>query len=167
MSMNHTGHLLIRHANPKDLPALEQLYARARAFMAASGNPHQWGDDKPTAEELLESIRRGHGFVCIENGQIAAAFVFHTQGDPTYDSIEGEGWPDQGPYGVVHRIATGGTRHGVAAHCLAWSRAHCRQVRIDTHEKNIPMQHLLDKMGFTHCGTIYLEDGSPRLAYYL
>ena len=95
--MNHTGHLLIRHANPKDLPALEQLYARARAFMAASGNPHQWGDDKPTAEELLESIRRGHGFVCMENGQIAAAFVFHTQGDPTYDSIEGEGWPDQGP----------------------------------------------------------------------
>ena len=29
------------------------------------------------------------------------------------------------------------------------------------------MQQLLEKMGFTPCGTIYLEDGSPRLAYYL
>lgn len=165
--MNHAGHLLIRHANPKDLPALEQLYAQARAFMVASGNPHQWGDDKPTAEELLDSIQRGHGFVCMENGQIAAAFVFHTQGDPTYAYIEGDGWPDQGPYGVAHRVATGGARNGAAAFCLTWCRAHCRQLRIDTHRDNIPMQRLLAKLGFTPCGTIYLENGSPRLAYYL
>ena len=164
--MNSTGHLLIRHANLKDLPALEQLYAQARAFMAASGNSNQWGDDKPTTEQIVQDIELGHGFVCMDNGIIVAAFAFHTQGDPTYAHIEGKGWPDGGSYGVVHRIATGGARHGAAAFCLAWCRAHCRQVRIDTHEDNIPMQHLLAKLGFVPCGTIYLEDGSPRLAYY-
>ena len=27
------------------------------------------------------------------------------------------------------------------------------------------MQHLLDKMNFTRCGIVYMEDGSPRIAY--
>lgn len=165
--MNHGKSYLIRRSNPKDLPALEQLYAQARAFMAASGNPNQWGEDKPTVEQIQQDIQLGHGFVCMENGIIVAAFAFHTQGDPTYAYIEGEGWSDHGDYGVAHRVATGGARKGAAAHCLTWCRAHCRQLRIDTHADNIPMQHLLDKMGFTQCGTIYLEDGSPRLAYYL
>ena len=166
MSMNNEKNYLIRRSNPKDLPVLEQLYAQARDFMAASGNPNQWGDDKPTSEQIQQDIQRGHGFVCMENGKIVAAFAFHTQGEPTYTRIDGEGWPDQGEYGVVHRMATGGARNGAAAHCLTWCRAHCRQVRIDTHEDNFPMQNLLTKMGFQPCGTIYLEDGSPRLAYY-
>jgi hypothetical protein len=28
------------------------------------------------------------------------------------------------------------------------------------------MRHLLPTLGFTLCGTIYLADGSPRLAYH-
>lgn len=165
--MNNGTNFLIRRANNRDLPALEQLYAQARAFMAANGNPDQWGDEKPTTEMLEQDIRLGRSFVCMDTGRLAAAFSFHTQGEPTYAHIEGEGWPDNGDYGVVHHLATGTSRSGAATHCLAWCRAHCRQVRIDTHEKNVPMQHLLEKMGFTPCGTIYLEDGSPRLAYYL
>lgn len=165
--MNSGTNFLIRRANNRDLPALEELYAQARAFMAASGNPDQWGEEYPTTEQLERDINLGHSFVCMENGRVAAAFAFHTQGEPTYAHIEGEGWPDNGDYGVVHRLATGSSRTGAAAHCLSWCRAHCRQLRIDTHEKNIPMQQLLAKMGFTPCGTIHLEDGSPRLAYYV
>ena len=157
--MNSGTNFLIRRANSRDLPALEQLYAQARAFLRESGNPDQWGEDKPTLEQIQQDINLGYSFVCMENGRLAAAFSFHTKGEPTYTHIEGEGWPDNGEYGVVHRLATGTSRTGAAAHC--------RQVRIDTHEDNIPMQHLLEKLGFTPCGTIYLEDGSPRLAYYL
>lgn len=164
--MNHGKNYLIRRSNLKDLPALEQLYAQARAFMAASGNPSQWGDNRPSVEQIQRDIHNGHGFVCVENGQIVAAFAFHTQGEPTYSYIEGVGWPDQREYGVVHRVASQSTRKGAAAHCLSWCRAHCRQLRIDTHADNIPMQNLLNKLGFQHCGTIYVEDGSPRLAYY-
>ena len=38
-------------------------------------------------------------------------------------------------------------------------------LRIDTHEDNLVMQHVLEKNGFTKCGIIYLESGDPRLAY--
>ena len=36
----------------------------------------------------------------------------------------------------------------------------------DTHGDNKVMQNMLKKLGFTHCGTIYVyEDNDPRLAY--
>ena len=39
-------------------------------------------------------------------------------------------------------------------------------LRIDTHGDNTVMQRLMEKLGFTHCGTIYVEeDDYPRLAY--
>ncbi|MBE6046792.1 MAG: N-acetyltransferase, partial [Clostridiales bacterium] len=38
-------------------------------------------------------------------------------------------------------------------------------VRIDTHENNTTMQRQIEKAGFERCGIIYVEDGSPRIAY--
>ena len=38
---------------------------------------------------------------------------------------------------------------------------------MDTHADNAPMRHLLEKSGFSHRGTIYVEDGTPRLAFDL
>ena len=38
-------------------------------------------------------------------------------------------------------------------------------LRADTHEKNRSMRKMLENNGFTKCGTIYVEDGTPRVAY--
>ena len=38
-------------------------------------------------------------------------------------------------------------------------------LKIDTHEDNYVMQNMLKKCGFTPCGTIYLEDGEPRIGF--
>ena len=38
-------------------------------------------------------------------------------------------------------------------------------LRIDTHDDNKKMQHLIEKNGFIRCGIIYVYDGSPRIAY--
>lgn len=157
----------IRPGREEDLPAMEAIYARARAFMAASGNPGQWGTSRPSRMQLEQDIARGHSFLCWQGTELAAVFAFSTDGEPTYGYIEGEGWPDSGDYGVVHRLAASGTRKGAAAFCLNWCRSRCRQIRIDTHEANRPMRDLLAKMGFHPCGVIYVEDGTPRLAYYL
>ena len=40
-------------------------------------------------------------------------------------------------------------------------------LRIDTHENNRPMRHLCESRGFTQCGIIYVDDGSPRIAFDL
>ena len=38
-------------------------------------------------------------------------------------------------------------------------------IKIDTHDDNIPMQHLLAKLGFTCCGHTTLQNGDIRLIY--
>ena len=54
---------------------------------------------------------------------------------------------------------------GVAATCISWCLEKCGNIRIDTHRDNKVMQNILQKLGFTCCGVIYLENGAERLAY--
>ena len=75
-------------------------------------------------------------------------------------------WRDPSPYGVVHRLAGDGSVRGTGAFCLDWAYRQCGHLRVDTHGDNRVLQNLLGKLGFVHCGTIYVEeDPYPRLAY--
>ena len=75
-------------------------------------------------------------------------------------------WLDDSPYGVVHRIATDGSVKGAGSFCLNWAYEQCGHMRIDTHGDNKVMQNMVKKLGFVHCGTIYVEeDDNPRLAF--
>ena len=159
----------IRKSVEADLDRIMEIYARARRFMAEHGNPNQWGPTNWPPEALIrQDIDQGNGYVCIDEGRIVGTFFFLWGKDvePTYGVITDGKWLDDSPYGVIHRIASDGTRKGVGEFCLNWAFEQCPHLRIDTHEDNIVMQNLLGKLGFIHCGTIYVhEDRSPRLAY--
>lgn len=158
----------IRPAKVSDLPAMLEVYAAARAFMAANGNPHQWGDEGYPHRELLEQdIARGQSYVAEgEDGAVHGAFMLAPGPDPTYAVIEDGHWPDDGPYGVIHRIAGDGTVKGLVSQAVAFAQTRYPALRIDTHRDNTVMQKALAKTGFTYCGVIHVEDGTPRLAYY-
>ena len=49
--------------------------------------------------------------------------------------------------------------------CKAFALSHVSELRADTHEDNKIMQAVLERNGFEKCGIIYIEDGSPRIAY--
>jgi hypothetical protein len=86
--------------------------------------------------------------------------------EPTYKNIDDGDWLDDSPYGVVHRVAGDGSVKGIGSFCVNWAFEQCGHLRIDTHGDNTVMQNMLKKLGFTHCGTIYVhEDNNPRLAY--
>ena len=53
----------------------------------------------------------------------------------------------------------------MATAVITWCLEHCESLRADTHADNKAMQHLLEKNGFTRCGIIRVEDGTPRIAY--
>lgn len=160
---------VIRQARWDDLPAMLEVYAAARAFMAAHGNPHQWGDDGYPQRELLErDIALGQSYVAEgADGQVHGVFLFAPGPDPTYAVIEGGHWPDDGPYGVIHRIAGDGQIRGLLAAAVEFCRRRCPALRIDTHRDNTVMQSALAKQGFVRCGVIRLENGDPRIAYHL
>ena len=50
----------IRHSREEELPILMKLYEHARQFMAANGNPNQWGPTNwPPKSLILSDIREG------------------------------------------------------------------------------------------------------------
>ena len=155
---------MIENATLSQLPQIMSIYAQARTFMAQTGNPDQWGTSYPSEDMVRRDILNGKCYVNLDGDSIRAVFYFAVEEDPTYGYIEGA-WLNDAPYGVIHRIAVGESGKGVAAACFGFAAKHCRNIRIDTHEKNLPMQRCLAKNGFTRCGIIYLEDGDLRIAY--
>ncbi len=160
----------IRKSTEKDVARMMEIYAYARRFMAEHGNPNQWGPRNWPPEALIRSdIRDGNSYVCVNDADAVVGTFFFIQGkdiEPTYRVITDGAWLDDSPYGVVHRIASDGSEKGVGRFCLDWAFEQCGHLRIDTHGDNTVMQSMLAKLGFVHCGTIYVyEDNDPRLAY--
>ena len=152
-----------------DHPRMMEIYAVARRFMAAHGNPNQWGPTNwPPEERIRADIAEGSSYVCVRQNRVVGAFYFR-QGEgiePTYQRIENGAWKEAGPYGVIHRLAGDGSAKGIGTLCLTWAYQQCGHLRIDTHPDNHVMQNLLRKNGFVHCGTVYVvEDTYPRLAF--
>lgn len=160
----------IRKSKPQDIDRIMEIYDFARDFMANYGNPNQWGPTNwPPKELLCKDIENDNSYVCInDNDRIIATFFFIHGNDiePTYTEIEDGSWIDDGPYGVIHRLASDGSQKGAGSFCINWAYEQCKHIRIDTHIDNTIMQKLVEKLGFIHCGTIYVkQDDYPRLAY--
>lgn len=105
---------------------------------------------------------------CANNAEkIHGVFAFIIGEDATYKRIDNGAWLSDTTYGTIHRIASSGEVRGVFAKSVEFCKTRCPHLRIDTHADNLPMQHLIEKCGFSKCGIIYTYDGSPRLAYEL
>ena len=180
--------MVIRHATPADIPALRPVFEAAKGIMRADGNHDQWSAPGfPDDSLLLRDIARGGGFV-IENRwpvgaghderktvmpgltghlaapRIVAYFALLPSPEPTYDVIDGA-WLTDEPYGVIHRMASYPEIHGIFSTVINYAASRFAHLRIDTHRDNRIMQHLIEKHGSTYCGSIWLEDGTERLAY--
>ena len=158
--------MTIRPTTYADIDALMAIFAYARAQMATDGNPTQWGDGYPSREQLENDILRGVSYIVEYNDHPCATFVFIIGDDPTYHYIEDGQWLDNTLlYGTIHRIASNGERRGIFNTVLHWCSAQCSNIRIDTHQANARMIHLIEQAQFTRCGLIYTRDNSPRIAY--
>lgn len=154
----------VSNAKAEDLPVIEAIYARARAFMEETGNPNQWGKTNPPTAQLEADIADQRLFVLTDETGIHGVFYFWIGEDPTYARIFAGSWESDSPYGTIHRIASDGSG-GVFSAALDFSKKKSHHLRIDTHEDNKVMQHVVEKHGFVRRGIIYIADGSPRIAY--
>ena len=154
----------IRKAAAEDLTQILAVYEYARNFMAQNGNPNQWRKGYPWPDMLQEDIDTGRLYVVTQAGEICGVFAFIPGVDPTYGYIEGR-WHSDTPYAAVHRVASNGKAKGIMAACIEYCAARCSHLRMDTYKDNHIMQRALEKQGFAYCGIIYLETGSPRMAY--
>ena len=157
---------MVRLANKVDLDEIWNVYLDAREFMRQTGNASQWGDFYPTIPMLEQDIERNELYVVERNEGICGVFLFAEGPDPWYAEIDDGEWKSDTPYSVIHRVAAKTTEKGIFAECLSFALSKDQHLRIDTHEDNKVMQHILQKNRFERCGIVYVHDRkSPRIAY--
>lgn len=157
---------IIEKAQMCELDEILAIYERARNFMAENGNPNQWKQVHPPKESLIENIEAEILYVLKNDGAVDGVFLFDKGPDPTYDYIEGQ-WLNDRPYHVIHRIASSGRSKGVLKYCVDFCLQFSDNIKIDTHADNKIMQAALAKLGFVHCGIIYVPNYGPMKAYQL
>lgn len=159
--------MTIRKANYNDLDDIRVIYQSARKFMSENGNPNQWGNINPPLSKTEEDIKKNYLYVVEEDNDILAVFYYKFGDDPTYKIIYQGNWLNASDYGVIHRIAVSDKARGkgIAGICFEFAYRQCKNLKIDTHRDNIPMQRALVKHGFKQCGIIHLANGDERIAF--
>lgn len=156
---------MIRIANQNDMPIILNIYEYARNFMKNNGNETQWNNNYPPEDLLYEDIKKEQLYVYEEKNIIHGVFAFIIGEDETYKKIQDGKWLSNEEYGTIHRVASDGEVKGLVNKIIEFCEKKISHLRIDTHDNNKIMQHIILKNGFVKCGTIFVEDGTPRIAY--
>lgn len=154
----------IELAKKTDLDKLLEIYREAREFMKNSGNKTQWGDNKPSKETLERDIENESLYKVVDFDEIVGAFALIYGEDKTYLEIDGK-WLNDEPYATLHRVASSGKARGIMSEIIKFSEEKYENLRIDTHKNNHKMLDKIRENGFTYCGVIKIDDGSPREAF--
>ena len=155
---------MILKAELQDLETLMAIIDEAKSFLKAN-NVDQWQDGYPNLESLSEDIEENHLYKVVQDNEILGLFALIDY-EETYNVIDGL-WRCDKPYVAIHRVAISNKFKGQnkVKEIFDYVKKSHSYIRIDTHSDNKAMQKALLKNGFELCGTIYLKDGNPRLAF--
>lgn len=157
--------MFVRKADIEDLDRIMDIYHSAQNQMIENGNPTQWGYSYPTPDLIEQDIYNENCYLICDGEDIHGVFALFNTAEPTYEYIEDGIWINDDEYLTIHRIASDGAKHGIFKCVADYCKSICDNIRIDTHHDNVIMQKLIEKNDFKRCGTIYVADGSPRIAY--
>lgn len=134
----------------------------------------QWQDGFPTEDVIVDDIKTGEAYVFTDNNRIVAYVALELGFSDNYEHIFDGSWlTNNSRYATIHRTAISDEYRGMGLgsdmfdFCIKRAlELGLNNIRIDTHENNKLMQHLISKYGFSYRGVIYLpKSGAKRLAY--
>ena len=157
-----------RKATADDMDALLALGAEGSAYLRANG-VDQWQDNFPNEAVFTRDIGKGNCWLFTHGQTPAGVIVVYLEPDPDYPAIEGRWLTEGTPYGVIHRAAISAAfrGHGLVDEMFSLAEdiilgSGCVSARVDTHEDNGPMRHVLERRGYAPCGVVYLHHGSEE-----
>lgn len=158
--------MLIRLAEHRDVEAVMCIVYTAQEALRELGID-QWQNGYPSADVIAEDIANGVGYVaCTEEGKVIGYEAVVLTGEEAYAQIADDRWHTSNKYVVVHRLCVhrDSRRSGIAIELIRFAEEHALKhgisdFRIDTHEGNIRMLAMLNKLGFEHVGTIRYDSG--------
>ncbi|HAT53778.1 MAG TPA: GNAT family N-acetyltransferase [Lactobacillus sp.] len=163
----------LRLATESDMDQIMVIIRGAQKFIAQQGFD-QWQDGYPAQADMLADIQAERLYVLANDTHVAAVAAVIIGIDPNYRLIEAGSWfaPDDN-YAAIHRVAVSGKFRGqhlaeaLFTELLAMLKRTngVASARVDTHEDNHVMQHVVQKVGFEYCGHVYIDGAARRLAY--
>ena len=166
--------MTVQKTTEKDIEPVLALFDEARKTIAALGID-QWQNGYPNREAVLEDMANSGSYCIVDENGLCGTFAIIENGEPTYDIIIDGHWlsgDESNNYIALHRVAVSVQMRGkgVATEIVRFAvdcakRLGRASVRIDTHKGNVVMRRMLEKNGFSLCGTIFLASGAPRVAY--
>ena len=157
----------------EEIPAIIAIINDAKEYLA-SQKIDQWQNGYPNAEQVANDIKNNESYVVVnDENEIIATAMFTTNPEPTYKIIDGNWNIDENEkYGVVHRMAIKKEFRKFGLATFIFHEFHMqllekkiKSLKIDTHEKNLGMQALIKKLGYTYCGIIYTNYHAKRVAF--
>ncbi len=167
----------MRPASADDIPAIVAILETGRELLAADGIDQWQNGTGPGADAVARDVLQGWGRVFCVRDQVAATAALIPGPDPNYDLIEDGEWGEPaGEYATIHRVAVSPAFRGnhiaqrFYARLIEEARARgFAELRVDTHEDNARMRHVIENCGFAHVGTVFIDGdrAQPRRAYRL
>jgi len=168
----------LRKANLADLPTIMSVIEAGRQTLKAKQIPQWQNGDGPHAALLENDIQAERCYVFIVDNEIAGVGVLVSDQDPAYEKLVNGSWQINSlpEYTAIHRVALHAhyQGQGLAEPLMHYLITAARlqgalDIRIDTHSRNLTMQHLIKKVGFTYQGEVILPvaTNGERYAYQM
>lgn len=127
---------------------------------------------KHLKDQKIDQWQTGYpNYACIvEDGNVLGYLCADYDKEPAYKDMKGT-WNSSEDYVVVHRMAFTDSSRGKGISNIAFRLVEemskekgINSFRVDTDSDNEKMKHILNKNGFSYCGTICFDD-SEKIAF--
>ena len=162
-----------RRARLEDLDQVMEAVEFSRELLRLQGNG-QWQDGYPNRNDFINDINNGRLFVipAKDNPKNIASLCALTYREEDYHHLYEGSWITDYPYMVMHRVAVKKEyyKQGYGKKLFELFIAQAKEegyhsLRIDTHEGNAPMRHLITSFGFIYCGKAILTPDKDRMVF--
>lgn len=155
---------MIRKANKADIVCILDIVKDARLQINRLGFK-QWLEESnyPNYDTFLNDIKNNSLYVYDIKGKVVGVIAIVKGVNLDYNNIKGL-WLSNAKYYTIHRLAVKGDYHnlGIGSKLIEFAKTKAIKdnvnLRIDTHNLNVPMKNLIKKEGFIYCGIITLQD---------
>ena len=159
-----------RLALPTDIDAIMDMVSLAKVAMSYQ-NSGQWQDQYPMRSQFVSDIEKhAYHVIMLEGVIVGGVAVFDYE--PDYETLLEGRWRQDGPYLVVHRLVVNPSvqGQGLGRRLLLYVEELAKQknimiIRLDTHDKNIPMIHIMARLGYEKIGYVLLNNFKRRAAF--
>lgn len=157
----------LRKANFQDVDEIWEILKDAIERRRLEGS-EQWQNGYPNLQTIKSDIEKNNAYVLVGDEGIMGYAALIANHEPAYENIQGE-WLSDGDFLVVHRVAISEKiiGKGMAKKLFLLIEDIAKEmkifsIKVDTNFDNLAMLAILDKLGYTYCGEVFLAGGKRK-----